>query len=302
MKKLFFILIVSVLGMCLIVMARKDPAAGEASKVKSRRAIKLNEKMAIKEKADKIKENQKPLKKNPSPEMLRDIAFSEENPDFTYPARKKRYFYKGLDNEKYVVLSFDDGPNSRYTRPLLDILKEKKVPATFYLLGKNVRLHPEIVREIIEAGSEVGNHSFTHPNMRKITPDRIREELKKTQEEIKKACGVTPGTLRFPYGVSNEVAAKTAFDERLDIFFWSIDTNDYKKNVTKDDIVKTIKDNVKGGSIILMHDKSMKVVDAVREIIDPIREMGYEFITCSDLAARKRMKKYEEKNKIKKTD
>jgi len=227
-------------------------------------------------------------------ETLRELFFQEKNPDFKFPARKERYIYNGPPDSNCVALTFDDGPNPQWTRPILEILKEKKVPATFFLIGENVQLRPDIVRDIVNAGCEVGNHSFNHPNMKNLTPEKVREQLEKTREEIKKACGIAPQVARLPYGVASEDAARIAFDMRLDLIFWSLDTDDYKKTVTKDDMLRTILKEIKPGSIILMHDRGQKEVDTVKEIIDPLRAKGLEFVTCSELAARVRMKKYQE--------
>lgn len=225
-------------------------------------------------------------------ETLRQAAFEEKNPSFEFPARKERYFYNGVSDGDSVALTFDDGPNLQWTRAVLQVLKEKKVPATFFLLGDNVRQNPEIVREIIEAGCEVGNHSYDHSNMGKLSEEKVKEQITKTQDEIKNACGIEPKVLRVPYGVASAAVAKVAYQMRLDPFFWSLDTNDYQKSVTAENMAQTVLKDVKPGSIILMHDKSQKQVDAVKAIIDPIRAKGLRFVTCSDIAAQVRAKKH----------
>jgi peptidoglycan/xylan/chitin deacetylase (PgdA/CDA1 family) len=224
-----------------------------------------------------------------NPEMLRDLAFRESNPDFSFPARKARYFYNGASRGNKICLTFDDGPHPQYTPQILSILKEKKAKATFFLTGENVRYYPHIVKAIVESGCEVGNHSYSHAQLKNLALEKIREELEKNQAEIKKACGISPLVIRFPYGVSSSEIARTAYEMRMDPFFWSIDTNDYKNETTTEDIVKTVLKDVKGGSIILMHDKTQKVVESVNGLIDPIREKGYEFVTCSELAAEVRL-------------
>ena len=143
-----------------------------------------------------------PATASPEQDQLRNLVFEEPNPDFSFPARKRRYFYEGFRQGNDIALTFDDGPNLQFTSPLLALLREKKVPATFFLLGENVRLHPQLVKEILESGCEVGNHSFSHLNLGNATPEKIREELEKTQSEIRKACGILPMVLRAPYGVS----------------------------------------------------------------------------------------------------
>lgn len=227
-----------------------------------------------------------------NPRTLRNLAFQESNPDFSFPARKARYFYNGSSQGNKVCLSFDDGPHPQYTPQILTILKEKNVKATFFLTGENARYYPHIVKAIVESGCEVGNHSYSHPNLRNLSPEKIRGEMEKTQTEIKKACGISPLVIRFPYGVSSSEVARIAYELLLDPFFWSIDTNDYKKEISREDIIKVVLKDLKSGSIILMHDKSQKAVEAVKGLIDPIREKGYEFVTCSELAAEVRKNDY----------
>ena len=225
-------------------------------------------------------------------ETLRQAAFEEKDPSFEFPARKERYFYNGVSDGDSVALTFDDGPNLQWTRSILQVLKEKKVPATFFLLGDNVRQNPEIVKEIIEAGCEVGNHSYDHSNMGKLGEEKVKEQITKTQDEIKNACGVEPKVMRAPYGVASATVAKVAYQMRLDMFFWSLDTDDWRKTVTAENMVEKVLKDIKPGSIILMHDKSQKQVDALKAIIDPIRAKGLRFVTCSDIAAQVRAKKH----------
>lgn len=235
-----------------------------------------------------------PAQAEPTYDNLREMAFSETDPDFTFPARKERYFYNGPEDSKIVALTYDDGPHGTYTIPLLQVLKEEKVPATFFLLGRNAERYPDIVGMIHETGCETGNHSFTHPNLRKLSPEEVLTEIKKTSDEIKYATEATPKVFRPPYGSSGEDVARIAYDLQLDIFLWNLDTNDYKDSVTKEDIVKNIVTNVRGGAIILMHDKSRKVVEATREIIPILRERGYQFVTCSELARKVRLQNQEQ--------
>ena len=228
---------------------------------------------------------------------LREVFFSEIDPDFTFPARKERYFYNGPEDSKIIALTYDDGPHNLYTRPLLQVLEEENAPATFFLLGQNAERSPDIVSMIHEAGCETGNHSYTHPNLRKLTPEKVREEITATSDEIESATRIEPKVFRPPYGSSGEHVAQIAYELHLDIFLWNLDTNDYKNSVTSEDIVKNIVTNVRGGSIILMHDKSRKVIDATREVIPILRERGYEFVTCSELARRVRLAKQESNKK-----
>ncbi|MBN1899920.1 polysaccharide deacetylase family protein [Candidatus Sumerlaeota bacterium] len=288
MKRLRFYLLLLFSGLLLHPSGGETELSGLKSKSPSKEE-KVQKEGAVADSSATASTEGEP---EPGAETLRSLAFQEQNPDFSFPARKARYFYNGSRNGNKICLTFDDGPHPQYTPQILTILKEKKVKATFFLTGENSRFYPHIVKSIVDAGSEVGNHSYTHPNLRNLAPEKIREELEKTQSEIKKACGISPRAVRFPYGVASAETARIAYELRLDPFFWSIDTNDYKNETTTENIIQEVLKNVKGGSIILMHDKSQKVVEAVKGLIDPLREKGFEFVTCSELAAEARLKNH----------
>src|ERR1700675_1695735 len=100
----------------------------------------------------------------------------------------------------YIAMTFDDGPSPSNTTRLLDILKQRNIKVTFFMIGPNVVAHPEIARRALAEGHEIGNHSWTHPQLSKLSDLRVAEEITKTQEAIKNACGFTPTLLRPPYG------------------------------------------------------------------------------------------------------
>ena len=100
----------------------------------------------------------------------------------------------------YIAMTFDDGPSPDNTTRLLDILKQRNIKVTFFMIGPNVVAHPEIARRALAEGHEIGNHSWTHPQLSKLSDLRVAEEITKTQEAIKNACGFTPTLLRPPYG------------------------------------------------------------------------------------------------------
>jgi peptidoglycan-N-acetylglucosamine deacetylase len=96
----------------------------------------------------------------------------------------------------YIAMTFDDGPSPGNTTRLLDILKQRNIKVTFFMIGPNVVAHPEIARRALAEGHEIGNHSWTHPQLSKLSDQRVTEEITKTQEAIKNACGFTPTLLR----------------------------------------------------------------------------------------------------------
>ena len=186
-------------------------------------------------------------------------------------------------NRKLVALTFDDGPNPTYTPKFLELLKAENVRATFFLIGPNVKSHPELARQIAEAGFEVGNHSWTHPQFNRIGLEKVKEEVQKTSAEIVAATGIEPTVLRPPYGEANQKVQDLIGDANLHIINWSIDTNDWKKSSSVKSIVDNAVKNMRDGSIILMHDRFDRSLEATEAIIKAGKEKGYEFVTVSEL-------------------
>ena len=186
-------------------------------------------------------------------------------------------------NRKLVALTFDDGPNTGFTPRMIELLKERNVRATFFLIGPNVKANPELTRQLAEAGFELGNHSWSHPEFNKMTPEKIREEVEKTSAEIVAAAGVRPAVLRPPYGAANEKVQKLMGEMGLHIINWSIDTNDWRGKATAKSIEDEVMKNLRDGAIILMHDRFERSLEATASIIDQVRAKGYEFVTVSEL-------------------
>ena len=133
-------------------------------------------------------------------------------------------------NAPYLAMTFDDGPSAEYTPRLLDMLKARHIKATFFLIGKNVQAHPELVRRIIAEGHEVGNHTWDHPQLSKLTDAQATDEIEKTQNAIRAACGVTPTLLRPPYGALNKPEHFWIPQElKLNVIYWTVDTEDWKR-------------------------------------------------------------------------
>ena len=186
-------------------------------------------------------------------------------------------------NRKLVALTFDDGPNTAFTPRMIELLKERNVRATFFLIGPNVKANPELTRQLAEAGFELGNHSWSHPEFNKMTPEKIREEVEKTSAEIEAAAGIRPVVLRPPYGAANEKVQKVMEELGLHIINWSIDTNDWRGKATAKSIEDEVMKNLRDGAIILMHDRFERSLEATAALIDQVRAKGYEFATVSEL-------------------
>lgn len=189
--------------------------------------------------------------------------------------------------KKLVALTYDDGPNTKITEPLMDLLESEGVPATFYLLGQTAKANPKLTAEIQRRGFEVGNHSWSHPQLTKLGVDGIRSQLQRANDAIGSSRPIA--TMRPPYGAHNSTVRRVCADMGLSVINWDVDTNDWRKGTTADKIVKTVLDEAKDGSIILMHDRLPTTVPATRQIISELKKRGYTFVTVSQLLATPRI-------------
>lgn len=185
---------------------------------------------------------------------------------------------------KCIALTFDAGPG-KDTPELLDILKEKKVSATFFLLGKNhVLKHPETVRRIQDEGHEVANHTWTHKILTDEKPEVIRAELEKTQEAIEKITGKRPRLMRPPQGRTDDQVSGISKELGLSQVLWSATAKDYSTNDSAL-ITRRILDQAGKDGIILLHDIYPGTVPAVPGIVDALQKDGYTFVTVPELMA-----------------
>lgn len=181
--------------------------------------------------------------------------------------------------KKKVALTFDDGPSSKYTPLLLAGLKERGVHATFFLMGKNIEGKEDLVKQIQEEGHLIGNHTYNHVQLDKISREAAKEEIETTSQEIYEITGVYPAWLRPPYG---EWRKNLDFYVEMFPVLWDVDTLDWKsKNV--DSIMWIVENEVEDGAVILMHDAYQSSVDAALQIVDLLTAEGYEFVTVEEL-------------------
>ncbi|MCM3712568.1 polysaccharide deacetylase family protein [Halalkalibacter oceani] len=190
--------------------------------------------------------------------------------------------------EKLVALTFDDGPDNIYTPQILDILKEKKAVATFFLVGKEIQTHQDMVRRIVQEGHGLGNHTWQHPNLETLWTEKVREEIKETQLAMEAAVGRQPDLFRPPYGSITKADMALLHEIGLRNILWSVDTLDWS-GLTADDILLIVHENISKGGIILQHSFGSKehvldgTIEALPKIIDELREEGYTFVTVQTL-------------------
>lgn len=189
--------------------------------------------------------------------------------------------------DKLVAFTFDDGPDGRLTPEILRLLKQFEAKATFFVVGDKVLRHPEIVQAELEEGHEVGNHTFHHPSLQKISTPQMLEEISSTQEAVMQAIHQRPTLFRPPGGWYNDTVVNITKRNRMRIVLWSWhqDTWDWAKpGVGR--IVNKVLRNVRSGDIILMHDyvhNSNQTVEALKIILPELRRQGYRFVTVSEL-------------------
>lgn len=186
---------------------------------------------------------------------------------------------------RYIAITFDDGPSATQTPKLLDMLKERGIKATFYVVGQNVVEYPDIMRRIAAEGHELGNHSWNHPSLTKLGADGVRSQMNKTSDAIEKTTGVRPKTMRPPYGATN-AGLNRQFDQQfgMKVILWSVDPLDWKyRNSSK--VSSMIIENTHPGAIILAHDIHPSTVAAMPAVFDALLAKGYKFVTVSELLA-----------------
>lgn len=182
---------------------------------------------------------------------------------------------------KVIALTFDDGPGP-HTAHLLDILDQYGAKATFFLIGSKVSGQASIVRSIQARGHQLGNHSWSHPELPKLPVDQIAGEVDRTNEAIRQATGVTPAILRPPYGAVNGAVLEQLRLRGMSSILWSVDTRDWADR-NSDIVCSRAVAGARPGAIILMHDIHQTSVGAVPCILSALKQQGYSFVTVQGL-------------------
>ena len=202
-------------------------------------------------------------------------------------------------HRKYAVaLTFDDGPKSaepdkgiKGTAALLDTLKQYDAHVTFFVVGKRCEIDADILKREVEEGHEIGNHSWDHAQLSKLSMSEVNKEIEDTTNIVKKLTGYTVTLVRPPYGsISDEMRKKLKYP----MIIWNVETTDWKINTEdiseeekENKILKIIKKNVQDGSIILMHDIHETSCEAAKIIIPWLQEHDYDVLSVSELMQRK---------------
>ncbi|WP_308166130.1 polysaccharide deacetylase family protein [Actinomadura sp. NEAU-AAG7] len=180
-----------------------------------------------------------------------------------------------------VALTFDDGPVES-TAKLLDILAERRIRATFFLIGKNAAERPDMVRREYAAGHEIANHSYTHADLGHAPEKMVDAELTGTQEAIRRAIGVAPVLLRPPYGSTGRRLTSKTRRMGLAQVLWTVDPLDWQIRDSRA-VERRVMKSVRPGDVVLMHDIHPTTVAAVPRILDRLERDGYVFVTVTEL-------------------
>lgn len=180
---------------------------------------------------------------------------------------------------KKVALTFDDGPDPDVTTRILQTLEKYDAKATFFMLGSRVEYYPEIAKMVQEAGHELANHSWTHPDLTKASTEKVFDEIDRTSKIIEDVTGEKPYSFRPPYGAFNELVKEQT---DLPITLWDVDTLDWKHR-NPEQLLTQVQNGVKDGSIVLMHDIHPTTADGLDAVMAYLQDNGYTFVTVSEI-------------------
>ncbi len=203
-------------------------------------------------------------------------------------------FRRGGEELEYIALTFDDGPDPAFTPAILDILAERGVRATFFVVGKHVDQYPEIVQRIKAEGHEIGNHTYNHVNLLYAGEEMVTRELARTEAALEEAVGLTPKLFRPPRGLYNETTLRVAHERGYTLALWSLSSEDWL-GISPTRIVRVLGDRATGGDILLFHDSGDflttaganrdNVIQSVGPLLDRLHDRDYRFVTVTELMA-----------------
>ncbi len=192
----------------------------------------------------------------------------------------------GSREEKLIALTFDDGPHPRYTPKILELLEKYDVKATFFMIGSNAKFYPETARAVKNAGHEIGNHTYKHPHMLRLSEKELWNEIKETERVFSEIGLDKPTLFRPPEGYRTKEQCGLLEKEGYRVVVWSLDTHDWKGSASSD-IVRYVTSNIRGGDIILFHDYisgQNTTIAALEQLIPKLLKDGYKFVTVSELS------------------
>lgn len=202
-----------------------------------------------------------------------------------FPKSSEITFTRVLVSGNYIAITFDDGPHPQNTPRLLDMLRTRNIKATFYVIGNNVELYPQVVRRTVAEGHEIGNHSQTHRLLSKLSDTELRQEMARCRDAVGRAAGVQPRTMRPPYGGLLQRQRELVYSEYgYPTILWSVDPLDWKRPGAGV-VTSRILAGTSNGGIVLAHDLHSQTIDAMPATLDGLLRKNFKFVTVSQLLA-----------------
>jgi peptidoglycan/xylan/chitin deacetylase (PgdA/CDA1 family) len=204
----------------------------------------------------------------------------------------RKVIWRGNSRGSRIAITFDDGPDPRYTPRCLEVLKAHSVRATFFVIGEKVKMHPDLVRQIVAQGHDVGSHTWSHQHHWSIGPVKSMQDVQKGNAEVAAAIGHTPGYFRPSYGLMNFFTYWQARRQRQRCVLWSIAGKDWQGGAggrTAETIVATVSSSLKNGSIVLLHDSGgaqgapETMLAALPEILSEAKRRGLRPVPISEM-------------------
>lgn len=193
--------------------------------------------------------------------------------------------YQVKTANKLIALTFDDGPSTKYTPEILNILQKDHARATFFVLGSLAVKHPAVIEDLRAAGCEVASHGYTHSRLSALSAASVARQIRRTKDALLEITGVAPLFFRPPYGVYNKNVLIAAAKENEKVVLWSIDTRDWAGRSTAQ-MVRQIEKGARPGAIILFHDgggNRSHTIQALSEVVPALEARGYRFVTIDQL-------------------
>jgi len=200
----------------------------------------------------------------------------------TAVATKELPIYNVETKEKKIAFTMNCAWEADDIEKILETLSKHNTHITFFMVGDWIDKYPEAVKKIASSGHEIGNHSNTHPHVNQMTLEKNEEQIKECANKIEKLTGKKSTLYRGPYGEYNDIVITAAKNQNHKTIQWSLDTLDYK-GLTGDEMWNRLKDKLKQGDIVLMHNGTDHTADALDKIISNIKEKGYEIVPVSKL-------------------
>jgi polysaccharide deacetylase family sporulation protein PdaB len=195
---------------------------------------------------------------------------------------KKLPIYSVNTSEKKVAISFDCAWGTDYTQELLDIMEEKKIKSTFFMVEFWTNKHQDLVKKISDMGHEIGTHSATHPHMNSLSKESVIRELTSSVNAIERIINKKVRLFRPPFGEYNDTVITATEELFLYSIQWSVDSLDWK-DLSKTEIENRVISRVKNGSIVLFHNQGKNTAKALPKIIDTLKGEGYTFVPIGEL-------------------